>query len=412
MPEKFFSPNSRVTIGKKIKLKDMKTIGIEPITQKKTPIINKRMSLYRKSLNFINNNINNNENYSRTSLAYNHISNKEKQQISNEKYDIIDNEQLKKIFNKFKTFQVNSSNNRNKFNKENENYKYNKINNKKSRNKDKNFPLEITESLAFQNNKMKLRQKLNNKIKNISKYISTSIKKKENDLLLNRVDDYSFKKELLNEIDFNKTNDEKYGIYKWNVSLRRPRNFEGKRNAYINLTREQNPFWGIVVEKCPKIKELKMRPGILYKNKSFLEKFKKGYYPLINLKDIKILENLDTLTVKGKNLYNIEYNREINNNKGKKKLYKVIVDKGGKIILKTEINNIFGETTFFENYNNNNLLSINRTNFTNPYNTFTSKILFQNKSNANFKNYPNSSINNDEIYKKSTFFKSKSSIDI
>ena len=43
------------------------------------------------------------------------------------------------------------------------------------------------------------------------------LNKKENDLLLNRVDDYPFKKELLKEVDFNKPIDEKYGIYKWNT---------------------------------------------------------------------------------------------------------------------------------------------------------------------------------------------------
>ena len=116
LPEKFFSPNSRVTIGKKIKLKDMKSIGIE-IIQKKIPIPNKRTSLLRKSFNFNNNNINisnnnnNNDNLSRSYLPYGHASNKEKQQqSSNEKYEIIDNEQLKKIFNKYKTFHIIFSN--------------------------------------------------------------------------------------------------------------------------------------------------------------------------------------------------------------------------------------------------------------------------------------------------------------
>ena len=132
----------------------------------------------------------------------------------------------------------------------------------------------------------------------------------------------------------------------------------------------------------------------------------------------KNLENIDTLSVKGQNLFNIEYNREINNNNNnnKKKLHKTFVDKGGKVILKTDINNIFGESTFYENYNNTNNLSGNKTNFTNINNvTFTNKFYLQNnynKSAVNFKDYPNSSRLNDEIFKKSTFFKSKSSVDI
>ena len=440
LPEKFFSPNSRVTIGKKIKLKDMKSIGIE-IIQKKIPIPNKRTSLLRKSFNFNNNNINisnnnnNNDNLSRSYLPYGHASNKEKQQqSSNEKYEIIDNEQLKKIFNKYKTFHISFSNDKkNKYKKikeKNNNKKNNiKINiseksniidNKKIRNNNSRnieMPNDIVEYLTFQNNKIKIRQKYDNKFKHISKYISKLINKKENDLLINRIDDYSFKKELLNEIDFNKPPEDKYGIYKWNISLRRPENFEGMRNSYINLTRDQNPFWGIVVEKYPKIKELKLRPGILNKNKIFLEKFKKAHLPLINYKDYKNLENLDSLSVKGKNLFNVEYNREINNNKGKKKLHKTFVDKGGRVILKTEINNIFGDLTFCENYNNN-LLSTNRTNFTSTnsfYNTFRGKLPLENnynKSKVSFKDLPNSSMFNDEILKKNTFFKSKSSVEI
>ena len=278
LPEKFFSPNSKVIIGKKINLKDMKSIGIEPIITKKTPIINKRMStFFRKSLSF-----NNFESSVRNSLAYNF---KEKQQ-TNDKYEIIDNEQLKKIFNKFKTFYLSSKNDekKNNFpklyekNNGNETFSFNNsttTKTKKSRNK--NIPFNLTEYLTFQNNKLKIIQNIDNKIKNISKRLSKILNKDESDLLLNRIDDYSFKKELIKEIDFNKPIDENYGKYKWNISLRRPKNFEGVRNSYINLTREKNPFWGIVVEKSPKIKEVKMRPGILTKNKHFLEKFKKAH---------------------------------------------------------------------------------------------------------------------------------------
>lgn len=57
LPEKFLSSNSKVIIGKIIKLKNMNVIWIKPIIPKKIAVPNKRMSLYRKSLNFNNNNI-------------------------------------------------------------------------------------------------------------------------------------------------------------------------------------------------------------------------------------------------------------------------------------------------------------------------------------------------------------------
>ena len=435
LPEKYFSPNSRVVIGKKVKLKDMKTIKIEPDVPKRIHLSTKKISLYRKSYNINSNNLNLNlnikdESFARKSLPNYYNPKIEKlKQSNNDKYEIIDNEQLKKIFNKYKTYNINSKINKHNYNNKSiKNNKINKINkNNKSTNniksnrsieRKKDLPFKIAESLSFQNNKIKKRQKLDNKVKKISKYISKLINKKENDLLLNRVDDYSFKKELLKEIDYNRPIDQNYGINKWKISLRRQKNFEGMRNAYINVTSEQNPFWGIVVEKSPIIKEIKIKPGIINKNKLVLEKFKKTYFPLINYKDCQNLENLDTLTVKGKNLFNIEYNREIKKNKGTKILHKIFIDKGGKIFFKTDINNIFGEMTFYENYNTNSLSTTHRTNFTNinsAYNTFTNRFPLQknyNKSFVNIKDGPNSSIINDEILKKSTFSKSKSSVDI
>jgi hypothetical protein len=264
------------------------------------------------------------------------------------------------------------------------------------------IPLERAESFSFQNNKLKIRKNMDDKIKNISKNICKLLNKKEKDLLLNKVDDYTFKKELLKEVDFNKPIEEKYGNFKWNISLRRPNNFEGMRNTYINLTRDQNPFWGIVVEKSPQIKEYKLKPGCLKKNKTFYEKFKKTYFHLINNKDYKNLENLDELFIKGNNLFNIEYNREINNFKGKKLLHKTFVDKNGKVILKTDINNIFGEKIFHENYNNlflsikNNMnkLSFRKKNFS--------------KSSINFKEKPIITFMKNDEFKKKTFYKNSS----
>ena len=430
LPEKFFSPNSKVTIGKKIKLKNMKIIGLEKPALKKSTFQCKRMSLYRKSFNF-SNNLNIGETNLRHSISSTFFSNKEKlqQQVNNDKYEVINNEQLKKIFNKYKTCKNNSLDNNKKifFKKingkiDNNNTLNDNINNnnnssininksKMSRNKE--MPLDIAQSLIFQNNKLNIRNNLDNKIKNISRNISKLLNKDEKELLINKVDDFTFKKELLNEIDFNKPIDEKYGVYKWNISLRRPKNFEGQRNTYINLTRDQNPFWGIVVEKNPKIKEYKIKPGCLKKNKAFFEKFKKTHFPLVNPKDYKNLENLDELYIKGENLYNIEYDREINNNKGKKLLHKTFVDKNGKVILKTEINNVFGEMTFYENYNNNLFSTKNSylTNNNSIYNTFISRLSSNlknfSKSAISFKEIPNSFIKNDD-YKKRTFYKNNS----
>ena len=88
-------------------------------------------------------------------------------------------------------------------------------------------------------------------------------------------------------------------------------------------------------------------------------------------------------------------------------MHKTFVDKSGKVFLKTEINNNFGELTFYKNYSTNNLLNSNHhINFSSQdiiYNTFNSNLNFQMKiNNKNF--FPNSSSEiNSGIHKKSSF---------
>ena len=121
LPDKFLSSNAKVIIGKKIKLKDMNFIGIDSLPHKKTQTPSKRVSLYRKSFNFNN-----------TGFSYYNM--KEKQQHSNnDKCEIIDNEQLKKIFNKYKTFHITSPERQ----AEKRNY-YSKSTEKTNRNKNNN----------------------------------------------------------------------------------------------------------------------------------------------------------------------------------------------------------------------------------------------------------------------------------
>ena len=217
LPEKFFSPTSRVTIGKKIKLKDMKFIGIEPLIPKKFTPSTKRLSIFRKSQNFNNANNINGEGNIRSSIS-NHILFKDKQnQLNNDKYEIIDNEQLKDIFNRYKT-----SKNYNKeyalFNTDEKNNNSGKLklnnniieNKKLSRNKE--IPFDIKESLTFQNNKLKIKKNLDDKMKNLSKHLSKLLHKNENKLLINKVDEYCFKNELLKEIENNKPIDEIWKI--------------------------------------------------------------------------------------------------------------------------------------------------------------------------------------------------------
>ena len=426
LPEQFFSPNSKVTIGKKVKLIDMKSIGIEKILPKKMSIINNRMSYIRKFSVYNNLGNNGEQSLMRSSNPSFFYSYKDKQQqMKDSQYEIIDNEQLKKIFDKYKNIKNNSQEcnkdkkyNFNKIQKNNNSLSSNELNSSLRKTRNKKMRETISQSMSYHNNtfRLKKRQNLNKEIKDLSKHLSQVLNKNEKDLLLNKLDIYNFKKELLKEIEFSKSFDEKYGKYKWNISLRRPKNFVGIRNAFVNLSQEDNPLWAMYVEKLPRLKELKIKPGIVSKNKDFLEKFKKTYLPKVCSFNYRNIENLDNLSIKGENLFDIEYNREIRDNKNKKKLYKTFVDKGGKVFMKNEINNIFGEMTFCENHGNNNLLNIRYSNSSNnsKYSNFISKLSsFINNDSKNIKNLKdnqNSSIANDEILKKTSFKNRSSSI--
>ena len=59
---------------------------------------------------------------------------------------------------------------------------------------------------------------------------------------------------------------------------------------------------------------------------------------------------MEDLSIEGKNLYNVEYKREILDSNRKKILHKVFVD-NGKAISSTEINSLYGNDTFYKNYN-------------------------------------------------------------
>ena len=58
---------------------------------------------------------------------------------------------------------------------------------------------------------------------------------------------------------------------------------------------------------------------------------------------------MEDLSIEGKNLYNIEYKREIIDSKNKKILHKVFVE-NGKAISSTDINNLYGNDTFYKDY--------------------------------------------------------------
>ena len=280
------------------------------------------------------------------------------------KFEIIDNDRLKMIFNSFKINdhkdnKDNSLNDKSQLSSLSDTNRHQLKEVKKSRKTKypitlvERIPKDIKNSLFLQNRKLNLHKLSEKQNIHMSRYLSKKLNKPQNNLLLNRVDSFRFKKEVINEIENSKPIEEQYGKFKWNISLRRPEHFQGVRDSYINLKGERFlPFWSIVIERSPKQKELSLKPGHILNqndinelkktNLSTNNGFKNNHY-------FKTVENLEDLNIEGKNLFNIEYKREIVDSKNKKILHKVFME-NGKAISSSDINSLFGHNTFYKDY--------------------------------------------------------------
>ena len=367
-PDKYFQKNSPVTVGKKIYLLDMNDPRLRRGKKLKTE--RKIATNIFNSLANYNNAYTNNKNDISLLNSYKGKDYHKYLDVSS-KFEIIDNDRLKMIFNSYKIKDQkdkdnkdNSINDKSQLssvsdsyaNQLNENKKANTFNKKKYANPSlslDNIPKEIKKCLFLQNKKLNL-QKLSEKQNiRISRYLSKKLKKPQNNLLLNKIDSFRFKKEVINEIENNKPPEEQYGNgnFKWNISLRRPDHFQGVRKSYINLKGENYiPFWSLVIERNPKQKELSIKPHIL--NENDINQLKRQNKNIIFGKRnqyFKTVENLENLNIEGKNLYNVEYKREIIDSKNKKILHKVFVE-NGKAISTADINNLYGNDTFYKDY--------------------------------------------------------------
>ena len=344
-PEKYFSENSPVQVGKKLSLR------IIDLFDKKRGIVSKftRRGLLKKT----------NLNSTRMSDMNKSVYGKDKVNSVSNNDEIIDNNTLKNIFESFK-YEANinkhlrknemsisrSINNLSKSNNYSNNYE--ERNSNKNNINNINYPFELYHSLDHQNKQIIAKKKNLKKLIRISKFISKKIKKNEDDLLLNKVDLFKYKKDILSEINKDKA-DDKFGKFKWRMSLRKPDDFKGIKKLFINVSNELNPFWGTIVDRSPNYKELAVKPGYNLKQKEFI-KFAKNENIQKNIEYLNKVKNLDDISVNGSNLLDLEYKREMST-KGKKILHKCFVE-NGKAILEQDINKVFGEETFYKNYHN------------------------------------------------------------
>ena len=347
-PDKYFDANSPVSINKRISLK--KIFPLEKIEiQNKVNSNNTKISL-RMSRNNSRSTSPLRERYT----SSNNINNNKENQTIRKNFEVIDNEKLKNIFKSFKKSINMQNETRNIPSVQN-------INNKEYINSNSNSNLTIPRQLSFnlniQNRRLRSKKCLDRQTRNISKYLSRKLHKNESDLLFNSIHLYRFKKEIMDNNDENdKKDNQKFTdqncLHKWVSSLRRPKNYQGKIESYINVSNENNPLWSLVVERYPKMKEMSVKSGYNLNNKDFNDFKRKRNLSSANSIKLRNVENLDKINVKGEKLFNVEYNREMSNNISKI-LHKVFID-NGKVILYKDVNDMFGNETIYKNYDFHN----------------------------------------------------------
>ena len=314
-PDTYFSSNSNVRLGKKYDITD---ISLELKTNKK--FLTKKNMLNISSC-------------SRKKSIVTRLS-KEKDRngnniIDNVKFEFIDNKRLGNIFNLYKE-RINSKRNKSYFNN------------------NKNLPINLSVELNNQTKKL-INQKYNNKINNnLSNYISKKIHENREDLLISNTDNYLYKNEIMKKMGNNVLLDEINDRYKWVTSLRNSDKLKGVRKTLVNINTDKYPFWGFLVEKSPNMRQTSIRSGVQINNnlKNFIKKAKS-----LKKFDDNCLNNLEEINVRGDNLLDIEYNREMSSKK-RKILHKAFVE-NGKIVLNTDINTVFGKETFYKDYDKN-----------------------------------------------------------
>ena len=323
-PDTYFSPSSPIRLGRKPEIADIS------------------IDFKKSSKNIAKKNMLNTSSFSRQIPALSRLSkdkdrdkDKNGPKLDTDKFEVIDNKRLDSIFNSFRE-RINSQ-------KSNSSYKYSNYN---------NLPENISLQLNDQQKKILDQRNKNKQNRYILNYISKKTHTNEKDLLMNKVDNYLYKKEIINKIENNNSFDETKDRFIWTTSLRNSDKLKGVRRTLVNMNTDKNPFWGFLVEKSPNYQQTSLRPGIDLKTKNlanFVEKAKASSE--VNKNNINSIKNLDDINIKGEDLFNLEYNREMSSKK-KKILHKAFVE-NGKIVLNNDINKVFGKETFYKNYDNN-----------------------------------------------------------
>ena len=193
----------------------------------------------------------------------------------------------------------------------------------------------INEPLTQQERSLKSNEKYNNILKKIENNISKTLNNKNKSRKYYN-DSKSYENNIYNSSDLMKYSGTEYRtivekknfyekkknpifilnnhVQNWEMSLRRPKNFVGKRREYLNIRTDTNPYWIVLTEKNP-LEDEKIvntylnnntNKGIYLKNFYNTSYFKTFVKPLDLNNNRNNSNNSDFLQIKGKKLIDIE----------------------------------------------------------------------------------------------------------
>ena len=159
----------------------------------------------------------------------------------------------------------------------------------------------IKKSYFSQEKRLKFNQTTKSNEEKYFKYLAKKCNKKENELLINTIEEYRMKKQIKEYVEKNKNLSERFGNNYWLFNLRRPAKNDFIRLNYVNIGNNNREIWKRFVDYPDKDIELINDPYNKIKNKiNILYNSNKFFKDTIN--KMPNIKGIDDIKIEGKNL--------------------------------------------------------------------------------------------------------------
>lgn len=178
----------------------------------------------------------------------------------------------------------------------------------------------VNHNHLIQEKSLKIKEEEKKNFNNISKYLAQKCDKKEENLLLNKIENYNIKKQVVNYLYKKQLLSEKLGSNYWICDLRRDKN--NHKINYVITGRNNKEPWEQIVDSGDWEVEYVNKPSepMTINNGGDID-FK-------NIKEYPDMKSLRDIKVEGRNLFAQEYNNFLSNinKKGKVLKYRLYKD--------------------------------------------------------------------------------------